>query len=253
MSTMPQAEKEYILSAMPGFDDLLLKVLWNTMTKNNGLQEMDPDVLRAFYDEFTKRPGVLESTESEIRGRMGMEASKMTESQLRKRIRKVILEARPRKNPRHTLQTHPGIGIMHGDSSGVNCDFNSSAYQLLHSQVYDAMPTLLRYSGEWTMPDGGDGYRFINQILQCRDEETGMIMYAVYCVDRANSENATKTSYDVYVLDYELIKDNHRNMDRDLSSDSRRWAKKGEYCTNVQQICDTLDDAHTHLQEEGII
>ena len=181
---------------------------------------------------------------------------KTTIPKLRKAIRKVILEARPHKNPRHHLETHPGISLGHADSTGVNCDFNSSAYQLLHSQVYDAMSTLLRYSGEWTMPDGGDGYRFINNILQCRDTGpmgTGEIMYAVYCVDRANSENATKTSYDVYVLDYELIKDNHRNMDQDLSSGSREWAKKGEYCTNVQQICDTLDDAHTYLQEEGLI
>ena len=71
MSIMQPAEKEYILSAMPGFDDLLLKVLWETMTKNGGLQKMDPDVLKAFYDEFKKRPGLLESmTESRLRNKM---------------------------------------------------------------------------------------------------------------------------------------------------------------------------------------
>lgn len=179
---------------------------------------------------------------------------KLTESQLRKTIQKVILEARPRKNPRHNLQTHPGIGIAHADPTGVNCDFNSSAHQLLSDQVWQKLGGL-RYEGDWSMPDGGDGYRFINSILQCRCTTTNMIKMAVYCVDRANSHNATKTSYDVYVLDCELIQDNHKKWgtdepsDSDLSSGSREWAKKGEYCTNVQQIVDTLKDAH-YLYEE---
>ena len=78
--TMPKAEKDYIIRAMPGMDDLLLKVLWQEMSKGNGIQIMDFDVLQAFYDEFEKRPHVLEKTESEIRNMMG----KMTESYKRR-------------------------------------------------------------------------------------------------------------------------------------------------------------------------
>ena len=167
----------------------------------------------------------------------------------------MILESRPRRNPRHNLQTHPGIGIAHADPTGVNCDFNSSAHQLLSRQVWTKLGGSLQMAGDWTMPDGGDGYRFINSILQCRCRETDTIIMAVYCVDRANSENATRTTYDCYVLDVELIQDNHKNYgsndisDRDLSSSSREWAKKGEYCTNVQQIVDTLGDAHDLYEE----
>ena len=90
MSTMPAAEKQYLLGAMPGFDDQLLKVLWETMTKNGGLQNMDPDILRAFYNEFDKRPGVLESMTNESKRRTKM---KLTESQLRKTIRRTIKES----------------------------------------------------------------------------------------------------------------------------------------------------------------
>jgi len=207
---------------------------------------MDPELLKAFYDEFERRPGLLESmTESRRRNKV-----KLTESQLRKTIRKAILESRPHKNPRHHLRpAGGGPALGHADSTGVNCDFNSSAYQLLQAQVWEEMGYSVKSKGDWSMPDGGDGYRFINNILQCRCRKTGMIMMAVYCVDRANSENATKTSYDVYVLDHELIKDNHRNMDQDLSSDSRRWAKEGEYCTNVKQIVDTLSDAYDLYEE----
>lgn len=74
--TMPKAEKDYIIRAMPGMDDLLLKVLWQEMSKGNGIQTMDFEVLQAFYSEFEKRPHVLEKTESEIRDMM----AKMTES-----------------------------------------------------------------------------------------------------------------------------------------------------------------------------
>ena len=230
------------------------KILMEVLSELGMFQE--DDAVQSAFRTVKKGVDFMSNPGKTVKDTIMAGRIRMTETELRKTIQKVILEARPRKNPRHDLQTHPGIGIAHADPTGVNCDFNSSAYQLLHSQVYNAMPTLLRYSGEWTMPNGGDGYRFLNQILQCRDTGpmgTGEILYAVYCVDRANSHNATKTSYDVYVLDYELIKDNHRDMDRDLSSGSREWAKKGEYCTNVQQICDTLDDAHTYLQEEGLI
>jgi len=178
---------------------------------------------------------------------------KTTIPKLRKAISKVILEARPHKNPRHHLQTHPGISLGHADSTGVKCDFNSSWHQLLYNQVWEKLGSL-DYVGDWSMPDGGDGYRFLNGILQCRCRETGMIMMAVYCVDRANSHNATKTSYDCYVLDCELIQANHvkRNgepVNIDLHSGSREWAKKGEYCTNVQQIVDTLGDAYDLYEE----
>ena len=250
---MPQLtpqELDQIRNSMATAEDSVVIAMIKAVL-SGGVDKVHPELLRIIADEINARG---------ISGQLieGKNIMKTTMPNLRKRIRKVILEARPRKNPRHTLQTHPGIGIMHGDSSGVNCDFNSSHISMLQKQVWNKMPTLLRYSGEWTMPDGGDGYRFIDGILQCRDTGpmgTGEIIYAVYCVDRANSENATRTGYDCYVLDCELIQDNHTLYgsndisDKDLSSGSREWAKKGEYCTNVQQIVDTLGDAHDLYEE----
>lgn len=213
---------------------------------SGGIDKVHPDVLQICADEINAR-GISAQM-------MGENIMKTTVPQLRKTIRKVILEARPRKNPRHDLMTHPGIGMAHADSTGVNCDFNTSWNQLLSSQVWSKLGSL-HYVGDWSMPDGGDGYRFLNGILQCRCRETGMIMMAVYCVDRANSHNATKTSYDVYVIDVEDVQENHTEYgsndisDRDLSSADREWAKKGEYCTNVQQIVDTLKDAYDHYEK----
>ena len=214
---------------------------------SGGIDKVHPDVLQICADEINAR-GISAQM-------MGENIMKTTVPQLRKTIRKVILEARPRKNPRHDLMTHPGIGIAHADPTGVNCDFNTSWSQLLSNQVWRKLGGRLQMAGDWTMPDGGDGYRFLNGILQCRCRETGMIIMAVYCVDRANSHNATKTSYDVYVIDVEDIQENHTEYgsndisDRDLSSGDREWAKKGEYCTNVQQIVDTLKDAHDLYEE----
>lgn len=180
---------------------------------------------------------------------------KTTIPKLRKTIRKVILESRPHKNPRHHYRpAGGGPALGHADPTGVNSDFNSSAYSMIQKQLWPKLGGI-EYEGEWSMPDGGDGYRYINNILQCRCRDTGKIMMAVYCVDRANSHNATKTSYDVYVLDCELIDENHIDRstkapkDSDLGAWDRDWAKKGEYCTNVDQIVATLREALQTWQE----
>ncbi|OUW75285.1 MAG: hypothetical protein CBD74_14785 [Saprospirales bacterium TMED214] len=246
MSELTPQELDQIRNSMATAEDSVVIAMIKVVL-SGGVDKVHPELLRIIADEINARG---------ISGQLieGKNIMKTTMPNLRKRIRKVILEARPRKNPRHNLQTHPGIGIAHADPTGVNCDFNSSAYQLLSDQVWKKLGSL-HYVGDWSMPDGGDGYRFINQILQCRCKETGMIKMAVYCVDRANSENATRTGYDCYVLDCELIQDNHTLYgsndisDKDLSSGSREWAKKGEYCTNVQQIVDTLGDAHDLYEE----
>ena len=240
---MPQLtpkELDQIRNSMAAAEDSVVVAMIKAVL-SGGIDKVHPEILRICIDEINAR-GISADL-------LGENKMRTTIPRLRKTIRKMIVEAKPHRNPRHHLQTHPGIGLAHADTTGVNCDFNSSAHQLLSKQVWQKLGGLQR-EGDWSMPDGGDGYRFINSILQCRCPDTGKIMMAVYCVDRANSYNATETSYDVYVLDCELINEKHLNYgskapsDRDLSSDSRRWAKDGEYCTNTDQIVATLKEAH---------
>jgi len=73
--------------------DEMLSVLWKTITSNSGgIADMDPDLLRAFYDEFSRRPGLLESMTNESKSRKNM---RITESKLRRIIRKTIVEHGP--------------------------------------------------------------------------------------------------------------------------------------------------------------
>ena len=112
MSEMPAAEKQYLLGALPGFDDQLLKVLWETMTKNGGLQTMDRDVLKAFYDEFKRRPGLLESMTNESKKRNKM---RLTESQARRAIRKWLFEFATDSGVSHRASTDDKIAGKLGD------------------------------------------------------------------------------------------------------------------------------------------
>jgi len=82
-------EKQSMLDMLRIASDEILSVLWKTITSNgDGVAGMDPDLLKAFYDEFDRRPGLLESmTESRKRNKM-----KLTESQARSAIRKWLFE-----------------------------------------------------------------------------------------------------------------------------------------------------------------
>jgi hypothetical protein len=68
------SEKSYIISAMPGFDDLLLKEMWRLYSRD-GIQNIDRDILLAFYNEFERRPGLLESL-AESKRKNSMKISK---------------------------------------------------------------------------------------------------------------------------------------------------------------------------------
>ena len=71
-------EKQSMISMVQGLDDKTLAILWKTITTNSGgISGMDPDLLKVFYDEFAKRPGLLESMTNESRRRPNM---KLTES-----------------------------------------------------------------------------------------------------------------------------------------------------------------------------
>ena len=198
---------------------------------------MDPDVLKAFYDEFEKRPGLLESMANESKRRNKM---KLTESQLRKAIRKTIVEA---NNDRHN-HVHNGIQLQHGDLDSADTDFHdygAVSHRMISNGVWPKMSTELKNAGDWQFYDCGDGYRFIHHCMACKDEE-GRIMMAIFCRDRQNSSNATATSYDCYVLDCVLIEE--KGKGKDPSSWWSDFAPKGEYCVNTRQIVDTLEEAY---------
>lgn len=196
---------------------------------------MDRDILKAFYDEFEKRPGLLESMTNESRGRKNM---RLTESQLRKNIRKVIIEA---NNDRHDYVGPKGIRIGHGNIGGANTDFDSSASRMIAKGVWPKMSVHVRNAGDWDWYDCSDHYRFIHTCMACLDDE-GRVIMAIFCNDRANSYNATKTDYDCYVLDCNLIEQNTEEFSVPRAHWSN-WSQKGEYCVNTQQVADTLDEA----------
>ena len=53
-------EKQSMLDMLRIASDEILSVLWKTITSNSsGVAGMDPDLLKAFYDEFDRRPGLL--------------------------------------------------------------------------------------------------------------------------------------------------------------------------------------------------
>lgn len=98
-------EKQSMVAMVQGLDDQTLGILWKTITTNaGGISGMDPDLLKVFYDEFERRPGLLESlTESKRRNNM-----KITKRQLRKIIRESIREAwNPFNEPATTLKGDP--------------------------------------------------------------------------------------------------------------------------------------------------
>ena len=51
-----------IIQMIRTLDDKMLEVLWTTISSNSGgITKMDPRMLQAFYEEFDKRPGLLDS------------------------------------------------------------------------------------------------------------------------------------------------------------------------------------------------
>ena len=60
--TISPAEKQQMIATIKVLNDEMLTTLWKTITSNTGgLTGMDTDLLRVFYDEFKKRPGLLQS------------------------------------------------------------------------------------------------------------------------------------------------------------------------------------------------
>lgn len=167
---------------------------------------------------------------------------RLTEAQLRKTIRKSLIEA---NNDRHDYVGPKGIRIGHGNIGGANSDFKryGSGHRMISQGVWPKMSRDLQNAGNWQFYECSDGYRFIHDCLACKDNE-GRIMMAIFVRDRQNSVNATETDYDVYVLDCVLIEQNGElDTDRPRQHWSN-WAPKGEYCVNTQQIVDTLEEAY---------
>jgi hypothetical protein len=167
---------------------------------------------------------------------------RLTEAQLRKTIRKAIIEA---NNDRHDYVGPNGIRIGHGDIGGANSDFKKygSGTRMISNGVWPKMSHGVQAAGDWQFYECSDGYRYIHDCLACKDSE-GRIIMAIFVRDRNNSANATETDYDIYVLDCNLIGQNVDDADMDRPRQWwSNWAHKGEYCVNTQQIADTLDEA----------
>ena len=106
-------EKDYILSAMPGFDDLLLKEMWKLYSRD-GIHNIDRDILQAFYNEFKKRPGLLYPgdvvSESKKKNRV-----KLTEGQARRAVRKWLFEFATDSGVSHRASTDDKMAGKLGD------------------------------------------------------------------------------------------------------------------------------------------
>ena len=204
---------------------------------SGGIDKVHPDVLRICTDEINAR-GISAQM-------MGENIVKTTVPQLRKTIRKVILEAR---NKQYNYDK-----IKHGDIGAANSDFSdygAVCNQMLGKGVWPKMGNL-HGAGDWSFADCGDGYRFVNTCLQCKNEE-GEVIMAVFGVDLDHSDTPTNTSYNVYVVDRATIEKHARNT-QEASYSWRDWCSRhGEYCSNTQEIVDTLEDAYdSYLKTQG--
>jgi len=105
-------EKQSMITMVQTLDDKTLGILWKTITTNSGgISGMDPDLLKVFYEEFKKRPGLLESlSESKKRNKM-----KLTESQARRAIRKWLFEFATDSGVSHRASTDDKIAGKLGD------------------------------------------------------------------------------------------------------------------------------------------
>ena len=161
-------------------------------------------------------------------------------SELRKTIRKAILEA---NNDPHDYIGPKGIRIRHGNIGGADSDFkkHGGPSRMISKGVWPKMGVDLSNDFDWQFYDCSDGWRYIHTCYAAKNEE-GRVVMAIYCKDRMNSANATKTTYDCYVLDCNLIEQN-ADMQNPNAGWSR-WAGQGEYCVNTQQVCDTLEEAY---------
>ena len=164
---------------------------------------------------------------------------KLTETQLRKIIRSVISET----NNRYDHVGPNGIRLQHGDIGKAPSDFgnyDSRASRMIEAGVWPKLPQQIKNAGEWSFTNCSDGWQFIHTCLQLKSPKTGEIIMAVFGRDRNNSANATNTSYDIYVLDNELIQMNSKGGDSNAGWSS--WATKGIYCVNTKQIADALEE-----------
>lgn len=84
-ANLTSREKQALVDMLRISTDEVLSVLWKTITANaGGISGMDPDLLKAFYDEFDRRPGLLESIINESKRRNTM---RLTERQLKRIIK----------------------------------------------------------------------------------------------------------------------------------------------------------------------
>jgi hypothetical protein len=138
-------EKQSMIAMVQGLDDKTLGVLWKTITTNSGgISRMDPDLLKVFYEEFKKRPGLLESlSESKKRNKL-----KLTESQARNAIRKWLFEYTTDSGVSHRASTDDKIAGKLGDdredqpASTIPQETPIIATSQMSTQLTHAMPPI---------------------------------------------------------------------------------------------------------------
>lgn len=138
-------EKQSMLDMLRIATDEMLVVLWKTITSNTGgVTGMDPELLKAFYSEFERRPGLLESmTESKKRNKV-----KLTESQARNAIRKWLFEYTTDSGVSRRASTDDKIAGKLGDdredqpASTIPQEIPIMATSQMSTQLTHAMPPI---------------------------------------------------------------------------------------------------------------
>ena len=234
--TLSPGELDQMRNSVAMMEDQEIIALLREML-SSGQHKTHLDSFQIVIDEINAR-GISADT-------LGENIMRTTIPRLRKTIRKVILEARNK-------QYNYGQ-IRHGDIGAANSDFSdygAVCNQMLGKGVWPKMGNL-HGAGDWSFADVGDRYRFVNTCLQCKNDE-GEVIMAVFGVDLDHSDTPTNTSYNVYVVDRATIEKHARNT-QEASSSWRDWCSRhGEYCSNTQEIVDTLEDAYdSYLKMQG--
>jgi len=139
------------------------------------------------------------------------------------------------------------IGLGQGNVGVVadECDFDTSAYSTIQA-IWSKLFGVAR-GFDIQYHNCGDYVRFIHSCVTINDRDSNEIISAIFFNDRANAYNATKLSYDVYVLSQpDIIKGlaGRGELTDEPGSWWSGWSSRvGTLVFNTGEILDELADA----------